>query len=459
VVSTPYWHARELLADGRGILVPFNDSKTIGSAIAGLLTNDVLRLAMRTRAYESSRSMTWERTATRYLEIFEKARRSRSVANVRPLRESIAHFTLADAPQIKLGHFLSMCDDTGLFQHAVYSVPNRSHGYCVDDNARALLLGSELNRLGEARLPEALTGRFAAFVQHAWNPNARRFRNFMHFDRRWLEDTGSEDSHGRALWALGECSRSDSDPSRRQWASALFLEALPAVRNFSSPRAWSFTMLGLNAYCVASRDDDAAFALWRILADRLTTLLSSVETEDWVWFETGLAYDNARLPQALITAGCALADRNYVDAGMRALSWLMNLQTSKTGVFRPVGSDSFGEQRTAPRRFDQQPLEATAAISACIAAWHAQGDSMWKAHASRALAWFFGHNDLNIPLVDLETGSCRDGLHSDRPNQNQGGESVVSYLLALAESRGLAKMSGTSPASAPSFEVRRLESA
>lgn len=449
VVSTPYWHARELLADGRGILVPFNDSKTIGSAIAELLTNDALRLDMRERAYENSRSMTWERTATRHLEIFEKARQPRSFGNVRPPRESIARFVVADAPQIQLHHFLSMCDDTGLFQHAVHSVPNRSHGYCVDDNARALLVGCALNRLGEIRLPEAVTGRFAAFVQHAWNPDARRFRNFMHFDRRWLEDAGSEDCHGRALWALGECSRSDADPSRRRWASSLFLEALPAVGDFSSPRAWSFTMLGLNAYCDTSPDDDAAFALWRKLADRLMTLLSSVETVDWVWFETGLAYDNARLPQALITAGSVLADRNYIDAGLRTLRWLMNVQTSKSGVFRPVGSDSFGEHWTAPRRFDQQPLEATAAISACIAAWHAVGDSRWKADASRALAWFLGRNDLNTPLVDLETGSCRDGLHSDRPNQNQGGESVVSYLLALAESRSLARMSDTLPASAP----------
>ena len=356
--------------------------------------------------------------------------------------------------QMQVGHFLSMCDDTGMFQHAVHSIPDRSHGYCVDDNARALLVACMLNMPGEQRLPEVLTARLAAFVQHAWNPDSRRFRNFMSFDRRWLEEQGSEDSHGRTLWALGECARSDASPSRRRWALALFAEALAAVEHFHSPRAWAFTILGLDGYCVAAAEDSGARKLRIVLADRLMALLAAVETPEWVWFEVGLSYDNARLPHALITAGLATGVAAYVAAGLRSLRWLMKLQTSDSECFRPVGSESFGDMRRQPRAFDQQPLEATAAISACLAAWRAEGDPQWKADATRAFAWFFGKNDLSACLVDRESGSCHDGLHPDRVNENRGGESVVSYLLGVGEIRRLARLEGIGTRPAPLRTLR-----
>ena len=441
VVSTPYWHARELLGDGRGILVPFGDAAAIGSEIADLLTDDARRQAMRERAYASSRSMTWERSAERYLTAFESARRGHGLRVIAGLDQSAPSHVQAP-PEMQICHLLSMCDDTGLFQHAVHSVPDRSHGYCVDDNARALLLACALNNPGEQRLSETLTARLAAFVQHAWNPDKRRFRNFMSFDRRWLEDSGSEDSHGRTLWALGECAHSDASPSRRRWAAGLFAEALPTVESFRSPRAWAFTLLGLDAYCAAVPKDSLAERVRPLLADRLISILSLVETKDWVWFEDGLAYDNARLPQALIITGISTGASAYVEAGLRSLRWLMTLQTTQEGYFRPIGTESFGDKRTPPRAFDQQPLEAAATISACLAALRADGNAEWRADAARAFAWFLGGNDLSLPLVDLETGSCRDGLHPDRPNENRGGESVLSYLLGLAEIRQLARISG-----------------
>jgi glycosyltransferase involved in cell wall biosynthesis len=450
VVSTPYWHARELLAGGRGILVPFGDAAAIGDEIAGLLTNEERRRQMRKRAYLESRSMTWERTAEHYVSVFESAQtaqRLRVIARPEQMK------TLA-APDMQIGHFLSMCDDTGIFQHAVHSVPDRSHGYCVDDNARALLVACALNGTGEQSLPETLTSRFAAFVQHAWNTDTRRFRNFMSFDRRWLEDTGSEDSHGRTLWALGECVRSDASASRRSWAAGLFAEALPAVQSFQSPRAWAFTLLGLDAYCACFPTDAAAVSLRKLLSERLMTLLSAVETPAWIWFEEGLSYDNARLCQALIVTGTGTSTPRYVQAGLRTLRWLMALQTSPAGLFRPVGSDTFGDKRQHPKMFDQQPLEATATISACLAAWRAGGDSRWKADAARAFMWFTGQNDLALPLVDQDTGSCRDGLHPDRRNENRGAESVVCYLLSLAEIRQLALLTEDRPARAASGNSR-----
>jgi len=442
VVSTPYWHARELLADGRGILVPFGDVTAIGNEIAGLLTNNARRQAMRKRSYSSSRSMTWERTAERYLTAFESARRGHRLRAIARLDQSGPSRGSPVPPEMRIGHLLSMCDDTGLYQHAVHSVPDRSHGYCVDDNARSLLLACALNNPGEQRLPETLTARLAAFVQHAWNPDTRRFRNFMSFDRSWLEDIGSEDSHGRTLWALGECARSDASQSRRRWAASLFAEALLTAESFRSPRAWAFTLLGLDAYCTSVTEDSPAQRLRHLLAERLISIMSVVATKEWVWFEEGLAYDNARLPQALIVTGISTGAPAYVEAGLRSLRWLMTLQTTPAGFFRPIGTEGFGDKRKLPRAFDQQPLEATAAISACLAAWRADGDVEWRSEAARAFAWFLGSNDLALPLVDLETGSCCDGLHPDRPNENRGGESVISYLLGLAEIRQLARISG-----------------
>lgn len=449
VVSTPYWHAAELLADGGGILVPFNDRDAIGKAVAGLLADDAKRQDMSLDAYRRSRSMTWERTAERYIRMFESvvAQRSQSMMAADGAMGKARAATRT--PELRTDHLLAMSDDTGVIQHAVHAVADRAHGYCVDDNARGLLLATALDQGGETALPDQVASRFAAFVQHAFNPDNGRFRNFMSFDRRWLEDVGSEDSHGRTLWALGECARHAADPSRRQWAAALFAKALPVVEDFRSPRAFASTLLGLVPYRAAHPDDKAADRLQSLLTDRLMASIAAVESPDWKWFEEGISYDNARLPQALIVTGLANRQPSLVRTGLEALSWLVALQTAPSGVFRPVGSHSFGALRAQPEPFDQQPLEASATISACVAAWNATGNLKWKIEAERAFAWFMGDNDLSIPLVDIKTGRCRDGLHPDRANENCGAESVLAYLLGLAEIRQLVRRRSTDPDDVP----------
>jgi hypothetical protein len=393
--------------------------------------------------------MTWARTAKRYLGIFEaeaesampgKSRAAETIASGRepcnnePTKGGPSKSERA-VPEIRVGHFLSLCDGTGLIQHAVHSVPDRSHGYCVDDNARALLLSNALAEFGETQLPASVTSRFAAFIQHAWNPDTRRFRNFMSYDRRWLEDRGSEDSHGRTLWALAECARTDTDPSLRTWSAALFETALPVVEDFTSPRAWAFSLLGLNAYCARFGSDVPARRLRTLLADRLTAMITRMETRDWTWFEEVLAYDNARLPQALIQTGLATRMPSYIEVGLRSLRWLTAHQTSSSGYFRPVGTKSFGNVRRKPEAFDQQPLEATATISACVAAWRADHSAGWLTEAHRAFGWFLGENDLQTPIADPDTGGCMDGIHPKSVNKNRGAESVLSYLLGLVEIR------------------------
>ena len=444
VVSTPYWHARELLADGRGVLVAFNDAAATGHAIAELLRDEPKRRAMRERAYASSRLMTWDNTATKYMETFLAAARSRTLRLVVPEPQSAAlnGFT---APALDFGHFFAMTDDTGIFQHAIYNVPDRSHGYCVDDNARALILACNLHVAQESPLPEKMASRFAAFVQHAWNPDVGRFRNFMGFARHWLEDQGSEDSHGRTLWALGVCARTDKDRTRRLWALALFPQALGAVETFRSPRAWAFTLLGLDHYCAANPGDAKAAHMRLSLAERLMALFDRVATADWTWFETGLSYDNARLSQALILAGGATNTPRYVKAGLRSLTWLMARQTAPQGHFRPIGTDGFFDIGGEPRLFDQQPLEATAMISACLAAWRESKDERWVEAAFLVFDWFSGRNDLATSLIDAKTGACRDGLHVDRANENRGAESVICLLMSSVEIREAARLRSDHP--------------
>jgi glycosyltransferase involved in cell wall biosynthesis len=440
VVSTPYWHAKELLSDGRGILVPFGDAKAVSIEIGGLLTNDVRRHSMRKRAYAASRSMTWAQTAKRYLTVFESARENVSSRISLPNDAVVSEGTVHSVAELRIGHFLSLCDSTGMLQHSVHCVPDRAHGYCVDDNARALLFANALLNSGEAPLSDAVTGRFAAFIQHAWNPDTRRFRNFMSYERRWLEDQGSEDSHGRTLWALAECARKDTNQSRRRWAAALFETALPIVEDFSSPRAWAFTLLGLDAYCTRVRGDPVADRVRRLFADKLVSMFHAVNTKDWVWFEDLLAYDNARLPQALILTGLTTLTPSYVEVGLRSLRWLMTLQTTSSGYFRPVGTKSFGRLRQKPEAFDQQPIEASAMISACLAASRVDDSAEWREGAMRAFGWFLGDNDLKTALIDPDSGSCSDGLHPDRPNENKGAESALSYLLGLVEIRQFKRM-------------------
>lgn len=432
VVSTPYWHACDLLGDGRGILVPFGDASATGKAISTLLDDDAARTAMRKRAYEAGRAMIWSHVATLYLDSMAKARTA-----FRPkLVSDLVSLRIKRPPQqtaLRLGHFHAMCDDTGITQHAVFSVPDRSHGYCVDDNARALLLSSLLSAIGETGIADRMTASFAAFVEHAWNPDTGRFRNFMSYDRRWLEDEGSEDSHGRTLWALGACALSDTDAPRRRWASALFARAMSVTLDFRSPRAWAFTLLGLNDYCAANPNDSRARMLRIRLAENLMDLERRVSTGGRRWFEQGLSYENARLSQALITTGLSTNVPAFVEMGVATLEWLMTQQTGEKGYFRPVGTDGFFEVGQAPKLFDQQPVEATATVAACLAAYEATSDKSWIEAANRAFDWFTGSNDHGVSLVDPETGSCRDGLHVDRPNENRGAESVLCYLISCVE--------------------------
>ncbi|MHB8419905.1 MAG: glycosyltransferase family 4 protein [Myxococcales bacterium] len=437
VVSTPYWYARELLADGHGVLVPWRDPAAIAHAIVELLGDDVARTAMRRRAFARGRAMLWPAVARRYVESLERAKAEH--ANRR--RDAFQTKTLAtrpaDLPEVELAHVRAMTDDTGILQHASFSTPRHADGYCLDDNARALLLTALVEDEGtdDRAALRALSSRYLAFVHHAFDAGSGRFRNFMTYARRWTEQVGSEDSHGRALWALGTVVGRAGVPGRQTLAGSLFHTSLAAAARFTSPRAWAYALLGIDEYLRAFQGDSAVESLGAELAARLLALFRAASTREWPWFEDRLTYANARLPQALLRAGARMGDEEMRGVGLRSLHWLVALQTGADGYFAPIGSTGF-YARGGPRAlFDQQPVEACGSVSACLDARRITGDLRWSREASRAFHWFLGQNQRQEAVYDAGTGGCRDGLHADRVNENEGAESTLSFLLSLCEMR------------------------
>ncbi|HYW47699.1 MAG TPA: glycosyltransferase family 4 protein [Bryobacteraceae bacterium] len=436
VVSTPYWHAEELLADGRGVLVPFGNADAIAAEVNALLGDDVRRNTLRESAYKLGREMVWSNVARLYMRSFELSR----LQALSTLRKSLSTRTLdqkpRETPEVKLEHLSRMTDSTGIFQHAVFSVPNFSEGYCTDDNARAFILTVLLEDLGEE--PErvrTLATTYAAFLCHAFDCLTGRFHNHLGFDRHWLDEQGSEDCHARAIWALGVGVGVSSHRSFQVMAGQLFAQALPVVSQFASPRAWAFSLLGIHDYLRRLSGDTFVTQTRDTLIARLMDLYDRTATPDWPWFEQVLSYDNAKLAHALILTGRATGQKAVFDRGLQTLRWLVQLQTAESGHFRPIGSNGFFSRGGARANFDQQPVEAQAMMSACLEAYRSTSDPWWYEQAQRAFDWFVGSNDLGLELYSARTGGCRDGLHVDRVNRNQGAESTLAFLLSLAELR------------------------
>jgi glycosyltransferase involved in cell wall biosynthesis len=434
IVSTPYWHAEELLADDRGVLVPFADSKSLAQEIRELLRDERRRLAMCKRAYGLGREMIWERSAHHYLESFQRARLGRQDQPFKPLTVRTLAEQQAELPDWRLDHLSRMTDSTGMFQHATYTIPNYAEGYCTDDNARALLLTVYLEELGQDA-PEVhrLAMTTAAFLQAAFDREQKRFRNFMSFDRRWLESAGSADSHGRALWALGACVGRSRRPDLPAWAASHFELALPTILDLNAPRAWAFGLLGIHEYLRRFSGDRVIGQARDALTALLVELYERTATPEWPWFEEILTYDNARLPHALIAAGRDSGDARALEIGLGALGWLVKIQRAPQGHFRAIGCHGFYPKGQEPARFDQQPIEANATVAACLEAYRATQDPLWMNEARSPFEWFLGRNDLGQELYDPGTGGCCDGLQEDRINRNQGAESTLAFLLSLAE--------------------------
>jgi len=434
IISTPYWYATEMLAEDRGRIVPFHNPNAMAEQIIDLLDNDVDRHAMRKKAYMFSRDAVWKEVSRKYLQIFGEVQLNRT-RNPRPRHsyvENIQAITNFELPEIKLDHLKAFTDDTGILQHANYTIPDRTHGYCTDDNARALLVAS----MGQKYLPtnglglDFLSGHYLGFLLYAYNEKNERFRNFMTYSRQWIEDVGSEDAHGRALWCLGKAVAFLDDPGHLAMSTTLFSKALRAAENFHSPRAIAFCLVGVNAYLDKFSGDSDVRRVREVLADRLFDQFKNNGTDGWPWLENALNYANGKLPHALLLSGHLMQRNDMINMGLNSLKWLLAIQT-EDNHFVPIGSNGWYEKSGPRARFDQQPVEANAMVEACVEAFNVTRDQSWFDNAVMCFNWFLGHNDLNMPLYDPKTGGCRDGLMADGINQNQGAESSLAWLLSL----------------------------
>jgi len=434
IISTPYWYATEMLAEGRGRIVPFRNPDAMAEQIIDLLDNNVNRHAMRKKAYMFSRDAIWKEVSRKYLQVFREIQFSR-IRNPRPRHsyvENIKAITNFELPEIKLDHLKAFTDDTGILQHANYTIPDCNHGYCTDDNARALLVAA----MGQKCLPtnglglDFLSGHYLRFLLYAYNDKDGRFRNFMTYSRQWTEEIGSEDAHGRAIWSLGKAVAFLQNPGHLAMSTTLFNKALRAVENFHSPRAIAFSLVGMHAYLDKFSGDSDVRRIRGVLADRLFDQFKNNATDGWPWFENALNYANGKLPHALLLSGYRMQRNDMIDMGLLSLKWLITIQT-QDDHFAPIGSNGWYEQGGSRARFDQQPIEANAMVEACVEAFNITRDKSWFDNAVMCFNWFLGHNDLNLPLYDPKTGGCRDGLMADGINQNEGAESSLAWLLSL----------------------------
>ncbi|MFW5812079.1 MAG: glycosyltransferase family 4 protein [Alkalispirochaetaceae bacterium] len=436
VVSTPYWHAEELLSDDRGVLVPFGDAPAIAEAIVELLKDEPRRHGMRKRAYTLGRHMIWPQVGQQYYELFRRARLCQAQSSssrryaVRTLAESARYL-----PQVRLHHLSSLTDDTGILQHARYSVANRLEGYCTDDNARGLILTTILKEVDpdKPELLDRLRLRCAAFIDHAFDWERKVFRNFMSYDRRWLEGEGSADSQGRALWALGSVISASEDAQMVSWATEIFDQALRNAVAFTPLRSSAFVSLGVVAFLQRFGGDRQARQAAETLLNRLLARYRATAENGWNWYENELTYDNGRIAEAVIRLGVALEREDAVEVGLESLRWLRDVHSAPEGHFRAIGNHGFYRRGKKRAAYDQQPLEAAAAVAAAVAAFDATGEPAWRDEAHRCFEWYLGRNDLGEALYVPSVGGCYDGLMVDRVNRNMGAESTLSFLIALGQ--------------------------
>ncbi len=435
IISTPYWYAREILAEDRGRIVPFKDSDAIAEQLIDLLDSTVERDAMRKRAYQYSRQMIWPEVGKHYLKVFRESQKT-------PVRPS-AVVTQSDGvgadapspadelPEIDLRHLRMLTDSTGILQHCLYATPNRQHGYATDDNTRALIVAAMYwNQTHDEKILPLLQ-TYLAFLSYALDDDSGRFRNFMNYDRRWAEMVGSEDSHGRALWGLGICVAMCRAEPIVGLATRLFERGLSVADKFISPRAWAFTIVGIHAYLQRFGGDSEARRTRQVLAEMLFRHFVENSDDDWPWCEDVVTYENAKLSHALLLSGKWMFRSDMIEMGERSLRWLLETQTGENGYLSIIGTNGWYTRGGPKAQFDQQAVEAHGLIDACIEAYSVTGQDYWLEQARRCFNWFLGDNDLQQAVCDFTTGGCRDGIHPDRLNSNQGAESTLAWLMSL----------------------------
>lgn len=427
IISTPFWYAREMLADERGLLFGFRDSEQLSEKINDLLSDEEKRKTIAQNAFTLAKECYWPMISQQYYDLVDHIiveDNIRALSEPAPVIES--KFVL---PPIKMDHLRALTDYTGILQHAKFNVPDRNHGYCTDDNARALLLSVMLqNEVQDVDEVNRLTSIYLSFIDYAYNPVTGKFRNFMNYERQWLDKEGSEDSIGRTAWALGYTSAYTNVCNFYHHSNYLFEKVLASADTLTHPRALSYVALGLSHHAKV-HEEPAMIRRLSQCTKKLFTLFDRTIDEEWLWFDDKVSYANSRIPHAMILAGMLLKEEPLIQRGLKVLDWLIEKQFIN-GIFSPIGNNGWlTPQGKGP--FDQQPLEANGMIDACLQAEEYVKDGTYADYALKAFYWFTGENDCGQPLYDFATGGCRDGLHSSGINLNQGAESTISWLMSL----------------------------
>lgn len=427
IISTPFWYAKEMLAEERGLLFDFNNSDQLTAHINDLLENEDKRQTIARNAFNLAKECYWPMIGKQYYELTDQIIAEDKIrAITEPSQVMESKFVL---PPIKLDHLRVLTDYTGILQHARYNVPDRNHGYCTDDNARALLLSVMLqNEVQDVDEVTRLTGTYLSFIDYAYNPAISKFRNLMNYERKWLDDQGSEDTTGRVAWALGYTTAYTDVCNFHHHANYLFGKVWKSVGTLTHPRALSYAALGL-AYHAKAHGEEAVIERLKHCVKKLCDLFDQPIGSEWRWFEEKVSYANNRIPHALIHAGMLLNDESVIQRGLKVLDWLIEKQFHD-GIFSPIGNHGWLTPH-GKAAFDQQPLEANGMIDACLQAEEFVKDGTYADYALKAFYWFTGENDRGEALYDFATGGCRDGLQANGVNLNQGAESTISWLMSL----------------------------
>ena len=427
VVSTPYWAATELLADGRGKLVGFGDSEGTARAIVEILKDDSLFYSLRRQAYEYGRSRTWPKTGQIYWKLFGAKRQPPGMAAKGKLSagETISHIEL---PEPSLDHLQKLTDDTGMYQHAKFTIPNREFGYCTDDNARAVI--AMTNYYAQYPEPQALKllDTYLSFTIHSQNEDGT-VRNFMDFNRNWRESEPANDTFGRVLWAFGAMMANPPSPAYLSIAKDCFDKSVKHVQR-QLPKGMAYSMFGMSDYLKQFPGASDIKRQLELAADGLVTQYEENNYPDWHWFEDILTYANAVLPHALFVASLTFDNKRYREVAEEACEFLL-ANTFNGGHFSFIGCNGWYERGGTRATFDQQPLEAASTVMMLRAAHDATADDRFLRLQRKAFDWFLGANDVRVPLYDFRTRGCNDGIERDGVNTNQGAESTLSFFLSL----------------------------
>ena len=424
VVSTPYWHATELLADGRGRLFNFNDSEGLSNILMELLDKpDELKM-LRKKAYNYGRKITWPKTGQKYIAIVNKILAGKPVSFTK--KETVLDPLIL--PPFSLTHIKRLTDDTGIIQHANFGIPNLKEGYCLDDNARALLMVLMAYRQKKDFLALDLSPIYLSYINYMQNKDGT-FRNFLSFNRNFLDEVGSEDSFGRTMWALGYLIGNAPNDAYYQTGRSIFFNASPNFEKLQSIRGIANTMVGISYYLGSNSSDDSMIEKLRNLSYKLVKHYEENNSPDWKWFEPLLAYDNGMLPLALLHSADLLRDSKITETALETMNFLSQI-TLKDGYFSAIGNEKWYKKGGARSMFAQQPVDALAMILMYDQAFHLTKDKEYLTKLFTCFMWFLGENDLGMNLFDFETKGCCDGFESYGVNRNQGAESSIAYLIS-----------------------------